>query len=397
MMSLVSVVLLLAAVPVASASSIFLLEICAAILASKQDLSVPTTIRRPPVVVVIPAHDESCGILPTLKDVKDQLQPDDRLLVVADNCTDDTAAVAAAAFAEVVERFNDNERGKGYALDFGIRSLHEDDPSIVLIIDADCRLEPGAIDQLTRTCCATDRPVQALYLMNAPERAAVSHRIAEFAWRIKNDLRPRGLRGLGLPCQLMGSGMAFPRNALAAVEVASGHLAEDLELGLQLARAGYAPLFCPGAVVRSVFPTSEAASVTQQQRWEHGHLAIVGRKVLPSLGVAVRDRNWRLFLLSLDAGVPPLALLAGLSTAMVLLSLLGWWEGTGRAPVVVSLAGLGSLALALGLAWTARGRDLLTRATLSSLAPFLKRKAGVYARAFASNKTWTRTGRGGTS
>ena len=60
----------------------------------------------------------------------------------------------------------------------------------------------------------------------------VSHRIAEFAWRIKNDLRPRGLAALGLPCQLMGSGMAFPREVIGKVNLATGHLAEDLDLGV---------------------------------------------------------------------------------------------------------------------------------------------------------------------
>ena len=331
--------------------------------------------------------------MPTLKDVKDQLRPDDRLLVVADNCTDDTAAVAATAGAQVVERFNDQKLGKGYALDFGIRSLREGDPDVVLVIDADCQLESGAVDQLARTCSLIGRPVQALYLMSAPEQAELNHSIAEFAWRIKNDLRPRGLAALGFPCQLVGSGMAFPRQVFSAVDIATGHLTEDLDLGLQRARAGWAPVFCPGAVVRSVFPSSEIDSATQRQRWEHGHLSVLARRVLPFAWAAIRDRNWRLLALSLDAAVPPLVLLAVLTAAVFLASLFGWLAGAGRAALIVSSIGLGLLTLALGLAWMACGRDLLTREALSSLAPFLKRKVGIYARAFASNKKWTRTGR----
>jgi cellulose synthase/poly-beta-1,6-N-acetylglucosamine synthase-like glycosyltransferase len=344
---------------------------------------------------MVPAHNESRGILPTLKDAKDQLKSDDQLLVVADNCADDTAAVAAAAGAQVVERFDDRKRGKGYALDFGIRSLRESDPAIVLVVDADCRLDAGAIDQLARTCCLTGRPVQALYLMNAPEQAELNHSIAEFAWRIKNDLRPRGLSALGLPCQLVGSGMAFPRRVFSSVDIATGHLAEDLDLGLQLARVGHAPLFCPGAVVRSVFPSNETDAATQRQRWEHGHLTVLAGRVLPFAWAAVRDRNWALLALTLDAGVPPLVLLAALTMFVFVASLLGWLAGAGKAALMVSSIALVMLSAALGLAWTACGRDLLTRATLMSLAPFLKRKAGVYARAFAPNKKWTRTGRDG--
>jgi cellulose synthase/poly-beta-1,6-N-acetylglucosamine synthase-like glycosyltransferase len=393
-MGLLSVVLLVAAVSLAIASSVFLIEISAAILEGERIHRGPVTIKRAPVVVLIPAHNESRGILPTLKDVKDQLDPDDRLLVVADNCTDDTAAVAAAAGAQVVERFNDQKLGKGYALDFGIRSLRDGDPDVVLVIDADCRLEAGSVDQLAQTCAATGGPVQALYLMHAPEQAALNHAIAEFAWRIKNDLRPWGLSALGLPCQLVGSGMAFPRNVFAGVKVATGHLAEDLDLGLQLARAGHAPLFCPGAVVSSVFPSSEADIATQRQRWEHGHLSVLAGRVFPSAWAAIRDRNWPLLALSLDAGVPPLVLLAVLTAAVFLASLFGWLAGAGTAALIVSSIGLVMLALALGLAWIACGRDLLTRQALSSLAPFLKRKVGIYVRALAPNKKWTRTGRG---
>jgi cellulose synthase/poly-beta-1,6-N-acetylglucosamine synthase-like glycosyltransferase len=393
-MGLLSLALVVLAVPLATAAVVFFVEIVGATFLRPEIRDVGG--KRPMVVVLIPAHNESRGMLPTLADVRQQLHQNDQLLVVADNCTDDTADIATAAGARVIERNDPEKLGKSYALDFGFRSLHDGDPEIVIVIDADCRLEPGAIDRLARTCGATGRPVQALYLMSAPDQSALNHAVAEFAWRIKNDLRPRGLAALGLPCQLVGSGMAFPRKAFAAVQVASGHLTEDLDLGLQLARAGYAPLFCPDAVVRSVFPSREADIATQRQRWEHGHLSVLVGRVLPSVWAAVRDRNWRLLALGLDAGVPPLVLLAVLTTAVCMASLLGWLAGAGKAALIVSLIGLGWLGVALGLAWMACGRDLLTGPALSSLAPYLKMKAGIYARAFAANKKWIRTSRGET-
>ena len=69
--------------------------------------------------VIVPAHNESAGIVPTLEDIKPQLKPGDRLIVVADNCTDDTAAVAASAGAEVIPRNDLTQIGKGYALGVG--------------------------------------------------------------------------------------------------------------------------------------------------------------------------------------------------------------------------------------------------------------------------------------
>ena len=90
------------------------------------------------------------------------------LLVVADNCTDDTAAVARISGSEVVERRDSERIGKGYALDFGLRHLDSDPPDIVVMVDADCRLAEGAIDRLAAACANTARPVQALYLMTCP-------------------------------------------------------------------------------------------------------------------------------------------------------------------------------------------------------------------------------------
>jgi cellulose synthase/poly-beta-1,6-N-acetylglucosamine synthase-like glycosyltransferase len=391
-MNAFAVLMLFVVMPLVLAAFVFLIEIVAATSSKKQAPAFCG--ERPAVVVLIPAHNEGQGILPTLADVQSQIREDDRLVVVADNCTDDTAKIARGTGAQVVERFDPQKLGKGYALDFGLRSLDNHAPEIIITIDADCRLGKGAIDQLALACSSSGRPVQALYLMHAPKETNLNHSIAEFAWRIRNDLRPRGLRALALPCQLMGSGMAFQRKDLHAIELATGHLTEDLDLGLQLAAAGHAPLFCPSALVTSEFPTTEQASIAQRQRWEHGHLAILARKVLPYTWVALRDRNWQLLALSLDAGVPPLVLFSFVTIAALLATSLGWLAGAGAAPLVLSVIALALLGLGLSLAWATCGRDLLTVSSLASrMIPFISKKLRIYARAFRPNKKWVRTSR----
>src|SRR5258708_17797324 len=76
---------------------VFVIEICAASFLARRQAP-PTARRRGTVAVLIPAHDEAKGVLATLNDIKPQLRPTDRLLVVADNCTDDSAAVGAAGW-----------------------------------------------------------------------------------------------------------------------------------------------------------------------------------------------------------------------------------------------------------------------------------------------------------
>src|SRR5258708_24399254 len=102
---------------------VFVIEICAASCLARRREAPPTAQRRGTVAVLIPAHDEAKGILATLNDIRPQLRPTDRLLVVADNCTDDTAAVAASAGAEVTVRSVLTQIGKGYPLDCGVRHL----------------------------------------------------------------------------------------------------------------------------------------------------------------------------------------------------------------------------------------------------------------------------------
>src|ERR1039458_8244765 len=207
------------AIPVAT----LLLEIVAAIgLPPRKYLnsSIQDPNRR--IAVIIPAHNESAGLLPTIQDIKTQLRTWDRLLVVADNCIDDTATVAAAAGAEVIERKEATRSGKGYALDFGLKHLSLDPPAIIIFIDADCRVEEGAIERLATTCMTTHRPVQALDLMTAPDESKINYRVAEFAWRVKNWVRPLGLNALNLPCQLMGTGMAFPWEIIRSANLSTG-------------------------------------------------------------------------------------------------------------------------------------------------------------------------------
>ena len=110
--TLVSCLLVIVASLLATSVMVFLLEIVAAIALSRWQRPIsPNVGVRQPVAVLVPAHNESLGLLPTLANIQAQLLPGDRLLVVADNCSDDTAAVATAAGAEVVERNDPDETG----------------------------------------------------------------------------------------------------------------------------------------------------------------------------------------------------------------------------------------------------------------------------------------------
>ena len=348
------------------------------------------------IAVLIPAHNEGVGIIPTIEDIKQQLRPGDRIVVVADNCSDDTAAIAASLGAEVSTRNDPTRIGKGYALDWGVEHLTADPPAIVIVIDADCRVTAGTIDRLADTCAQTQRPVQSLYLMTAPTGSAINHQVAEFAWRVKNWVRPLGLGAMALPCQLMGTGMAFPWHIIRLADLSSGFIVEDLKLGLELATAGHPPLFCPSAVVTSTFPTSAQGTKTQRQRWEQGHIGLILTKSPALLFSALRGASKDLLALTLDLIVPPITLLALLLTAMVFLAAIATLANASLYPLLVSLVSALLVVASIIAAWFKYGRDILPPRSFALVGRYCLGKLNLYRAVLLGfrNSRWIRTDRG---
>src|ERR1035437_1139998 len=178
MASFVSYILSTSAALLAIPVAVLFFEIVAALILPARETALNSNGKfRQRVAILVPAHNENADIQLTLEDIKPQLVIGDRLLVVADNCSDHTAAIAAAAGAEVIERTEPTKTGKGYALDFGLRHLSLDPPAIVIIIDADCKISEDAVDRLITTCAATHRPVQALDLMTASDESTINYHV----------------------------------------------------------------------------------------------------------------------------------------------------------------------------------------------------------------------------
>ena len=375
-------------------TAVLCLEIAAAFVRRQ----VPTSPGRDPgrrIAVLVPAHNESVAIASTLEDIKVQLRPGDRLLVVADNCTDDTAAVARLSGAEVMDRQDSERIGKGYALDWGLRHLDNNPPDAVVMIDADCRVAEGSIARLTSACSMTGRPVQALYLMTVPDGSGVNKQIAAFAWRVKNWVRPLGLGSLGLPCQMVGTGMAFPWLVIRTADLASGWIVEDLKLGLDLAAAGHPPLFCPSARVTSQFAASARGADIQRSRWEHGHIMTILKLAPRMLCIAIARANFSLLALTLDLAVPPLSLLALLLILMFAITGVAALLGVGSAALIISTACLVGFVTTVGLAWNSYGRDVLPARAISSVPFYILAKLGLYGQILFGKITaqWIRTDR----
>lgn len=349
----------------------------------------------PRAAVVVPAHDEEAGIEDTVRHLRDRIESGTRLLVVADNCRDGTAARARAAGAVVVERHDPCRRGKGHALTFAFDHLAADPPDVVVVVDADCRLSLDGIRPLVRMAARTGRPVQAEYLMAASTDGDVRSAVSSLAFLVRNRVRPRGLARLGLPCHLTGSGMAIPWSALRAVPPTGDHLVEDLLLGVELAKAGHPPLLCTRARVTSVLPEGATAALAQRRRWEHGQLRVALTQGPRLLWRGLVRRRPALVALGLDLLVPPLALLVLLQLSVLATALGAVALGASPIPAVLAAAALGLVALGVAVAVMAHGQGVVRLRVLLAVPAYVLWKVPLYV-AFAlrrGQRTWQRTRR----
>ena len=345
------------------------------------------------VTVLVPAHNEEAVIRRTLLNLKKELKNQHDLVVVADNCTDRTVEIATAEGVTVIERHDCNLRGKGYALDYGLRYIESRSPDVVVFVDADCMVAKGTIKELSQAAVMTQRPVQAAYLMEKPKSSSPKESVSAFAFKVKNLVRPYGLTQLKMPCLLTGSGMAFPINAIRSVDLANGNLVEDMKLGFDLSIAGYPPLFCPQANVTGILPTESSAVKSQRTRWEHGHLQTLLTYVPKLFKASLKRKRFDLFISALDLCVPPLSLVVVFWLILMVVSLLAATLGNWITLTIASTAGF-LLIVAIFSAWNKFGRSDLPLMELLAIPIYILLKIPLYLKFLVKPQNkWVRTER----
>jgi hypothetical protein len=299
----------------------------------------------PFIAVVIPAHNEEKVLGRLLDSLSAITYPADRFRVhlIADNCTDQTVAIATASgHVRVHERHDLAERGKGYALQWAFARLERSSEpwDAILVLDADSVVSPDVLDPLGRGLLAGARAMQTQNLvLNGADSPGTALRWLALA--LMNHVRPLGRNALGASSTLTGNGMCLSRDLLREHPWRAFGLAEDYEYYLHLVEHGQRVRYAPDARVRSVMPVSFEAMRTQDVRWEstrqgRGKLAVV--RALAAAGLRSRDgaRLEAIF----ELLTPPLSILLGLSI-LLLATGAGLWALAGAwLPFVLAL-GLG--------------------------------------------------------
>ena len=393
LLSIVNIVLLLGGGIVIIPCFVFFIESFAAFVSSQSNLDLADA-EQPKTTVLIPAHNEAEQIKEVLEVLLKQITTQDRVIVIADNCHDNTAELARSTGVTVLERENLTHRGKGYALDYAIGQIKDNPPEVLVILDGDCIIEPNTIKNITCKAIATGRPVQATYLMEQPEKPSLKDNISMFSIKVKNLVRLLGLNRLGWHCLLTGSGMAFPWSLISQVSLAGSKTTDDMQLTVDLALAGSTPVFCENALVVGRLMKDQDAQ-SQRSRWEHGHLEMILVEVPRLLQAFLKTGRFAALGLALDISIPPLSLLI----MVWLISMIVTWlavifGGVSTIPaILVSIAG-GFLITGALLAWIRFGRSDLPWRNLIAIPFYLLSKIPIYLKFLVKPQSrWLKTER----
>lgn len=262
--------------------------------------------------VIVPAHNEAEVIQRTVASLLKCDWPADyyRVRVVADNCTDATADIARAAGADVIERFNDQLRGKGYALQYAFNvSAQEGWADAVVVVDADSEASVNMLEAFAARVECGEHAVQVHYGVLNPF-ASWRTRLITIAKASFHIVRSRARERLKLSCGIRGNGWCVTHQLLKQVPYRAFSLTEDLEYGIDLGMAGFRIAYADEAHSDAEMVSNEQTARKQRQRWEHGRFSLIRAKTWPLLKAAFSQPSKVCLDLAMDLMVLPLSYVA---------------------------------------------------------------------------------------
>ncbi len=232
--------------------------------------------------VIIAARNEENMISNLIESIKGQTYPSELVdtYVIADNCTDDTAGAARAAGAHVIERFNKEFVGKGFALDYAFKRIES---SIGLesydgyfIFDADNLLEPNYIEEMNKTFCRGYRVITSYRNSKNYDSNWISAGYALWFLREARFINQSRMK-LGTSCAVSGTGFLVHSDIIKKNGGWKHHLlTEDIEFSVDNVINGERIGYCGTARLYDEQPTKFKQSWNQRLRWSKGFYQVFG-------------------------------------------------------------------------------------------------------------------------
>ncbi|MBB6142802.1 cellulose synthase/poly-beta-1,6-N-acetylglucosamine synthase-like glycosyltransferase [Silvibacterium bohemicum] len=239
--------------------------------------------------VIVPAHNEELLIARCVTSLRASANDTARILVIAHNCSDNTAIAAQTAGAEVLVFADPSASGKGHALRMGFAAAMNEGADAVVIVDADSTVSANFIPMVREALGEGSDVVQCRYEMKSVTDKGNSG-LASLAFRGFTFIRPLGRDRLGLSAGILGNGFAISARTLREVPYEAFSVVEDLEYHLHLLLAKRRVRFIEDAVVSAELPVSRSGEVSQRSRWEGGRIRVAKMWALPLLKQILRGR-----------------------------------------------------------------------------------------------------------
>jgi cellulose synthase/poly-beta-1,6-N-acetylglucosamine synthase-like glycosyltransferase len=252
----------------------------------------PGTADRPSFLFLVPAHDEGAIVGSCVRSLLDLDYPKDRrhVVVVADNCSDDTATIAEEGGAQVLRRYDPALRGKPQAIAWALSRLDLRAFDAVVVMDADSVADPGLARELAGTTVWKGVAAQVYCGVENPEASALTRMSSVLANARYVFLYPLKERA-GVNVPLMGNGMVFSSDILIERGWDAFSICEDWEMYAILTREGYPIVGNPAARIYAQEAQSLKQSESQRQRWAAGKITVFRREIVATL--RSRRIGWR--------------------------------------------------------------------------------------------------------
>lgn len=252
------------------------------------------------------------------------------VFVAADNCTDNTAAIARAHGAVVYERFNQLNVGKGYALDFLLQHIGADYPAGFdgyFVFDADNILAPDYIERMNEMF-SNGHEIVTSY-RNSKNFGGNWISAGYALWFLRESRYLNGARTrLGSSAAVGGTGFLFSQRILNESHGWRFYLlTEDIEFSVYHILRGEKIAICESAVLYDEQPTDFRQSCRQRLRWAKGYVQVFLRYGGQLLRGAARG-SWSCFDMSMSI-LPAFVLTSLCLLANITLTILGLMQGAG--------------------------------------------------------------------
>lgn len=247
--------------------------------------------------VVVAAHNEEQVIGQLVENLHVLNYPDELydIFVIADNCNDKTTQIARHAGANVYERINLEERGKGFAMEWMFAKLFrfERRYDAVVIFDADNLVHPNFLLEMNNRLCKGDKVIQGYLDAKNPNDTWVAGTFAISFW-VVNHIWHLAKYNIGLSSVLGGTGMCIASEVLEEHGWGATCLTEDMEFTMKALVKGIPTTWAHDAIVYDEKPLTFKQSWNQRKRWAQGHFDVAGRYIPRLLAEGIRQRNIRL-------------------------------------------------------------------------------------------------------